>query len=238
MQTKMERFLELLSDVKGSQDIQKVVEATRDLYGIEHVVYHSKSGAGEHSVAFTYAQHWADRYVEKDYVRIDPVVQGCYERFHPVDWKQLDWSSKTVRQFHREALEGGVGRQGFSVPIRGPHGQFAMFSISDNCSDDQWARYTDEHVRDMILVGHYLNQKVLELDSADGPAEGQQALSPREIDVLTLLGLGYSRAQAAESLNISEHTLRVYIDTARFKLGAANTTHAVAKALVRGLITV
>ena len=55
---------------------------------------------------------------------------------------------------------------------------------------------------------------------------------------MTLLAIGYSRAQVAETLAISEHTLRVYIESARFKLGAANTTHAVARALSRGLIVV
>jgi hypothetical protein len=39
-------------------------------------------------------------------------------------------------------------------------------------------------------------------------------------------------------LSISEHTLRAYIESARFKLGALNTTHAVAKALSEGFIVV
>ncbi len=44
--------------------------------------------------------------------------------------------------------------------------------------------------------------------------------------------------QVAEMLSISEHTLRVYIESARFKLGATNTTHAVAKAITEGLIVI
>jgi LuxR family transcriptional regulator, quorum-sensing system regulator RaiR len=65
-----------------------------------------------------------------------------------------------------------------------------------------------------------------------------QPLSPRELDVLTLIGMGKSRGHAADRLSISEHTLRVYIESARFKLGAANTTHAVALAMARGKIIV
>ena len=65
-----------------------------------------------------------------------------------------------------------------------------------------------------------------------------KALSPREIDAMTLLAVGYSRAQVANELSISEHTLRVYIESARFKLGAMNTTHAVARAMNQGLIVV
>ena len=50
--------------------------------------------------------------------------------------------------------------------------------------------------------------------------------------------MGYGRGQVAEMLSISEHTLRAYIESARFKLGALNTTHAVARALTEGLIVV
>ena len=61
-------------------------------------------------------------------------------------------------------------------------------------------------------------------------------LSPRERDVLSRLSLGESRARVAEALQISENTLRAYIDSARHKLGAMNVTHAVALALARGVI--
>lgn len=50
--------------------------------------------------------------------------------------------------------------------------------------------------------------------------------------------MGYSRGQVADLLNISEHTLRAYIESARFKLGALNTTHAVARATSEGLIII
>ena len=61
-------------------------------------------------------------------------------------------------------------------------------------------------------------------------------LSGREIDVLTYLAMGYSRSQVAQTLTISEHTLRAYVESARFKLGASNTMHAVARAVSEGLI--
>jgi DNA-binding CsgD family transcriptional regulator len=87
------------------------------------------------------------------------------------------------------------------------------------------------------LIAHYFNEKALELEPGRKP-EAAQALSPREVDAMTLIAIGYNRAQVANTLSISEHTLRVYIESARFKLGALNTTHAVARALSRGLIIV
>lgn len=175
--------------------------------------------------------------MERDYLRLDPVVIGCFQRFHPVDWKRLDWSGTRTRAFRADALAHGVGNQGFSVPIRGPAGQFALFTASHSCDDKAWAAFIKAHQRDLILAAHYLNRKALETAKARAP-EPTRGLSPRETDALTFLAMGYARGQVADMLSISEHTLRAYIESARFKLGAMNTTHAVARALAEGLIVV
>ena len=130
-----------------------------------------------------------------------------------------------------------MGDQGFSVPIRGPHGQFALFTTNHSCTDAVWAAFTARHRRDLIWAAHCFNEKALALAPDRAPC-AVQALSPREVDAMTLLAVGYSRAQVADRLSISEHTLRAYVESARFKLGASNTTHAVARALSRGLIVV
>ena len=54
--------------------------------------------------------------------------------------------------------------------------------------------------------------------------------------MLSLLAVGLTRTQAADYLGLSEHTVRVYIESARKKVGAANTLHAVARAQLLGLI--
>ncbi|WP_415921458.1 helix-turn-helix transcriptional regulator [Tateyamaria sp. SN6-1] len=233
----LEFILEELAQADGLAALQHASERIRDHYGIDHVVYHWVDSAGDQYGCGTYSDAWRDRYLEQNYLRIDPVIVGCFQRFHPVDWKRLDWSSKAARAFQAEAIAHGVGNQGFSVPIRGPNGQFALFTISHSCDDQTWADWTETHRRDLILIAHDFNQKALELEP-DRTPEQSQALSPREVDAMTLLAMGYSRAQVADTLSISEHTLRVYIESARFKLGALNTTHAVARAMSRGLIVV
>jgi DNA-binding CsgD family transcriptional regulator len=237
MQGLLEPMLETIQSVRVLDDLNGEVVALREKLGVEHVIYHSLNSTGAQYAALTYSHEWVERYLDRDYARIDPVVQGCYRRFHPVDWKRLDWSGRAVRDFRGEALDAGVGNQGFSVPIRGPAGQFAMFTVSHRCSDAEWERFTRERVPDLILVSHFVNQKALEIERGTDLVV-THPLSPREIDVLTLLAMGLSRAQAADSLTISEHTLRVYIESARYKLGAMNTTHAVAKALLSGHIVV
>ncbi len=237
MQGVLEPFIDRLKDVTSLDGLKDEIIGLRDHLDVDNVAYHSVNSTGDEYAVTTYSAEWHEQYMGLDYSRIDPVVQGCFRRFHPVNWNRLDWSAKPVRNFRDEATSSGVGNQGYSVPIRGPNGQFALFTVSHECSDDKWASYTNEHMRDLILVAHFVNQRALEIERGTDHTPIQQ-LSPREVDTLTMLAMGYSRAQAAESLQISEHTLRVYIESARFKLGALNTTHAVARALTLGVVVV
>ncbi|MBD3679875.1 MAG: LuxR family transcriptional regulator [Rhodobacteraceae bacterium] len=227
-------LLDRLQGVTSREALQAEIARLRDHFEVEHLVYHSVSGAGEQYAALTYSQDWVSHYVSQGYARIDPVVRGCLRSFEPVDWRALDWTGRQVTGFLDEALDAGVGRQGLSVPIRGPGGQFALFSVSDRRQDVLWQAHMGRSQRDLLLAAHFVNQRALEIDGRTTLCA--RALSPREIDALTMLAVGMNRPQAAERLAISEHTLRVYIESARAKLGALNTTHAVASALSQGLL--
>ena len=232
----LEDLFERIQSADTVADLQLATEEVRDHYRIIHIVYHWVNSDGERFGAGTYSQAWLDRYLERDYLRMDPVILGCFQRFDPVDWKQLDWSGRSARAFLQEAISFGVGNQGFSVPIRGPAGQFAMFTATHRCDDAPWAEFIETNRRDLILLAHEFNRRALAFESGEGVPP--PALSPRELAAMTYLAKGMNRAQAAEEMNISEHTLRVYIEAARHKLGALNTTHAVARALRHGLIVV
>lgn len=233
----LDRFFDRMESAAGRDDLQALITDLRDHYGIAHIVYHWVNSDGEQYGVGTYPIEWAEHYVAQGYLRIDPVIQGCFQRFHPVEWKRLDWSAKAARALLAEALEYGIGNQGYSVPLRGPNGQFALFTVNDSCSDEDWRGFCEANVRDLLMISHYFNRKALEFEKPEDE-KVQKPLSPREADALTFLALGYSRAQIAEMLEISEHTLRVYVESARFKLGAMNTTQAVARALSLGLIVV
>ncbi|WP_354667685.1 helix-turn-helix transcriptional regulator [Lentibacter algarum] len=230
-------MLKALERTTELPQLQLISEQLRDYFEVDHIVYHWVSGSGTQYGCGTYDDAWVQRYVDQDYLRVDPVVLGCFQRFTAVDWKKLNWTSKAARGFLEDAQAHGVGNQGFSVPVHGPNGQFALFSVNHDSDDDTWFEFIENNRRNLILVAHYFNEKALEFEPDRAP-EATAALSPREVDAMTFLAMGYSRAQVADTLSISEHTLRVYIESARHKLGAANTTHAVARALQNGLIVI
>lgn len=236
MTSVLEALFETVQSATDVAGLQTATETVRDHFSVAHVVYHWVNSAGERFGAGTYSQAWVDRYLERDYLRMDPVILGCFQRFDPVDWKQLDWSGRAAKAFLQEAISYGVGNQGFSIPIRGPSGQFALFTLSDRRADTAWSEFIEAHRRDLILLAHEFNRRALAFEDGEGVVS--PALSPREMAAITYLAKGMSRAQAAVEMRISEHTLRVYIESARHKLGALNTTHAVARALSQGLIVV
>lgn len=236
-QLRLESLLSTLENATEPADLQAVIEDLRNHFRVDHMVYHWVSSTGDQYGCGTYDPAWVQHYLEQDYLRIDPVVNGCFQRFHPVDWKRLDWSPKPVAAFREDARAHGLGSQGYSVPVRGPNGQFALFSVNHDCDDATWEEFIRDHRREMILIAHEFNKKALEFEP-DRVKETPKTLSPREVDALTLLGMGYSRAQVAETLSISEHTLRVYIESARNKMNASNTVHAVAKAISRGIVRI
>ena len=77
-----------------------------------------------------------------------------------------------------------------------------------------------------------MRRAVLALGAWDG--EGRRLVG----DALALMAEGRSRAQVAHKLKISESTLRVYLDSARHKLGGLNAVHAVALAVKSGAVKI
>jgi DNA-binding NarL/FixJ family response regulator len=65
----------------------------------------------------------------------------------------------------------------------------------------------------------------------------QEPLTPREIQVLELLAEGLPNKAIAERLRISDQTVKFHVSSISGKLGAANRTDAVRRAVRRGLIT-
>jgi len=63
-----------------------------------------------------------------------------------------------------------------------------------------------------------------------------ETLTPREREVLQLLGRGQSNKQVAARLGVAEATVKVHVTSILAKLGAASRTEAVAVAMRRGLI--
>ena len=68
------------------------------------------------------------------------------------------------------------------------------------------------------------------------PSPAEAALTPREVEVLTMLAEGVGNKTIARRLHISEHTVKFHVGSILAKLNAASRTEAVTLGARRGLI--
>ena len=236
-----------------------IIEAIRSTYDVDHVTYYAlslgvdardKPGAsveefsdiegvvlrtGRKLAALSFPTDWLKWYTESGFHESDPVLISSTASFDPVDWGSIDWSRADRKVFKTEAANFGVGSQGYTIPVRGPGGQLALFTINKQCTDHDWDLLLAEHRTDFLLLAHFTHQRFLHLAGLEH-THPTRPLSNRERDAMRLIADGMSRGRASEKLGISENTFRVYIDSARHKLGALNIPHAIALAAHRGLI--
>jgi two-component system, NarL family, nitrate/nitrite response regulator NarL len=96
------------------------------------------------------------------------------------------------------------------------------------------ARAADTGV-DAVLVADDALRSTAAADEDDGGFD--EPLTAREVQVLELLAEGLANKAIAARLGISDQTVKFHVASIAGKLGAANRTDAVRRAVRRGLIT-
>jgi DNA-binding NarL/FixJ family response regulator len=84
----------------------------------------------------------------------------------------------------------------------------------------------------------YAGRKVMAPEAAAQLAEhnGEESLTPKEIEVLRLIAAGNANKEIAAQLSTSEETVKSRVKNILDKLGANDRTHAVTIGLKRGII--
>jgi DNA-binding NarL/FixJ family response regulator len=91
---------------------------------------------------------------------------------------------------------------------------------------------TEPLMRSLVIIGHELGQFLAQRRGELGPP----ALTPRELEILSLAALGNSGPEIAERLFISTATVRTHMRNIYSKLEVSDRASAVAHALRDGLI--
>jgi DNA-binding CsgD family transcriptional regulator len=218
-------------------DIQPFLRTTMDRFGLQFCAYHARALPNANNanplVVTTYPDRWATHYAGEGFVYVDPVVIEAERSVVPVDWRELDRSSPVVRRLFGEAQDFGVGAQGLTICIRGPHQDRALFSVNSDLSDRDWTLVKPTLLQEMQVFAHYLHRQVMTLH---GPPPATIPLSRREQECLVLTTRGLSIKEIARAIKVSPPAVKAYLDSARRKLDAVNKTQAAVIAMRRGLI--
>src|SRR5262249_8186309 len=86
-------------------------------------------------------------------------------------------------------------------------------------------------------VGRAFTARPPTIDESPADSEYAEPLTAREVQVLELLAEGLANKSIAARLGISDQTVKFHVASICGKLGAANRTDAVRRAVRRGLIS-
>jgi DNA-binding CsgD family transcriptional regulator len=232
------RLLEAYEIIDNTPDMEMTIVKLRDLLNVDHVVYHSsKLGASPSAdpyIRLTYPAAWIKRYLQMGYIDVDPVVREGFLRTVPFDWSELKIKTEAELSFLADAFAHNVGPRGLSIPIRSKHGHRALFSVSFSRSESEWISFTKTTQPALIQIANRVHRRVIgEVFGEDRPH-----LTTRELECLGWIARGKDTSDIAIILNISPHTARDYLKSARFKLDAVTSAQAVSKAVNLGLLIV
>jgi DNA-binding CsgD family transcriptional regulator len=231
-----QRLLEAYSLIENTPDMEATITKLRDLLNVDHLVYHSsKLGASpsvDPYIRLTYPASWIKRYLQMGYVDIDPVVREGFLRTLPFDWSELKIQSAAEVSFLTDALAHGVGPRGFSIPVQSKHGHRALFSISSSRSEIEWINFIKSTQPTLIQIANRVHRRVIDEVFGDDLPH----LTARELECLRWIARGKDTSEIAVILNISPHTARFYLKSARFKLDSVTSAQAVSKAVKLGLL--
>jgi DNA-binding CsgD family transcriptional regulator len=235
-------FLDIFDQVKPlskGQEGDAFFRSACNLYGLENVAYLGVNLPTKTNQNFyvhnTYSKDWAHRYETQEYVSIDPIVRLGMGSIMPIDWSDVGKLSPAQSKIFGEAREFKVGAQGLTFPLHGLHGETAIFSVTADFSKAEWSNFKRAHLREMRIIGDFFHQRILS-ESLGEEAEKSPPLTERERECLKWSAEGKTYEDTGMLLGISARTVRFFLENARHKLGSLNTTHAVASAMLRGLI--
>jgi DNA-binding CsgD family transcriptional regulator len=186
------------------------------------------------AVAVNFPAQWCDRYFERKYHVMDPVVIRTPTLSGPFLWDQLP----DRYQLHpgeqlvlKESREAGL-KHGISVPLFGPWGQVSVVSFASQF-DDADPLHQMSHLNALAWQFHIAFKEMAPSAESCRP---KVQLSRREGDCLRWTAEGKSSWDIGMILNISENTVNFHIKNAMRKLGTTSRTVAVVSAIRLNLI--
>jgi DNA-binding CsgD family transcriptional regulator len=224
-------LFELLVDCAAKEGFSEIA------YGA--LTYHEPLRLPEHpmpAIAVNFPLHWRERYFERRYYEIDPVVRRTPMLSKPFIWDQLVKGVQlhaNERQVMEESKEAGL-KHGVSVPLFGPSARVSVLSFASRFDDADPLQQLG-HLNVLAWQFHVAYSAIAQ------PTEQKTdriELSARERDCLRWTAEGKSSWDIGMILQISDNTVNFHIKKAMRKLDTTSRTVAVVKAIRLNLIDI
>lgn len=230
------------------------LEASHDVDALRSVLADAGRGLGMSALAYVgfdepgraaplyisnYPDRWTDRYIGRQYSRIDPVIDRAAQDFLPFYWTCPDDIGSVPREqrtLFEEARTHDIAC-GFTIPIHDSNGRTASFNVAAGSPAAEFQTLVEANRPTLHLMGIYFHAHAREKARAANDGK-RPRLSPREIDCLDWSARGKTHAEVALILGLSRRTVKFHVENAMRKFGVTTTRQAIARATMLGMIAV
>lgn len=153
-----------------------------------------------------------------------------------VEWHDVIHDADALQPEERDCLWyicDWMPGDGVTVPINTYGNHFASISLLGH--RDGSTRFHPAQAGELAMLANYFHNTVQARFRLNRPHD-MEDLSARELETLSWCAHGKSIDDIATIMGISPETVRIYLKRANRKLNALNRPHAVAKAMLLGII--
>ncbi|HEU5048483.1 MAG TPA: LuxR family transcriptional regulator [Rickettsiales bacterium] len=236
-------FVQYVADINSAcsvEDAFSVLEKALLELGFDRVVYslitdHPQLQQSRgHGILRNYPEDWMKYYFAKGYVDVDPVIKVIKQRPGYFLWNDLPEIKKGLAQdehvLMEEAREAKL-LEGIGLSLHGSCGQIVGMGIASSMGGTSMDKNSVSLVYALCSQFHVFYQ-----EKETKVCMPIIQLSAREKEVLTWTAEGKSRTAIGDILQISDDTVKTYMNRIYQKLGVNSIQLAVIKAVMLGLI--
>jgi DNA-binding CsgD family transcriptional regulator len=176
------------------------------------------------------------QYAESNgHVQNGTLARKLADSMTPLAWSEVYADQDTHNKVRSRASAFGIDMNGFSIALRSARGACTTFFCNFNCCSLDFPHLMRDFVPQLVVLGQVIAER---LDDILAPnIKHSPKLSLRELECLKAAAEGSMIKQTADKLHIAPQTVGFHLNMARVRLKAHNTTHAVAIAIAKKLIS-
>lgn len=178
---------------------------------------------------------WFERYVEQNYVHVDPVIHHTKMNSDAFVWSEALADrplNRGARRVMNEATEFGM-LDGYSVPLHSVGGFQAIVTFGA-----RKVELSQEQRGALHIVSIYAHNRLRAFmtESGERNAAAAAKVTPREREVILWCAAGKTNWEIGQILGISEKTVQHEIASASRRLNSVNRAQLIAESIRLGII--
>lgn len=189
------------------------------------------TGARLYYALSTYPEDWTARYADKNYIFVDPVISQILKSTTPFRYADSYKNNTPAQDAFKADAEAHGMKDALVIPVHSvgqPAGAVVYASQSP-------LKLNSTVEACLEMIGR-LAMRLIDTHFTPAPGVDIPTLTDREREILGLVASGKTNWEIGVILELSEYSVRDYMQALSKRLGTSNRTHTVTRAAKLGLI--